>query len=182
MLFIGCIPFLNSSFDYVVVMFTDENKRVNPTALKIPRRMIEKIKTSMESENEMQSDNLSLPYPTDVTEQMLECFHDGFTLQFKRKTGLDLSPISEIAEELWIYSKLIKILVEPKDSDYLRTSLESIQKNIFERLRLLADCLPPEDIHQLSTLCESVFSGTPFDDNSFNVLVESLVSSAKSRG
>ena len=182
MLFIGCIPFLNSSFDYVVVMFTDENKRVNPTALKIPRRMIEKIKTSMESENEMQSDNLSLPYPTDVTEQMLECFHDGFTLQFKRKTGLDLSPISEIAEELWIYSKLIKILVEPEDSDYLRTSLESIQKNIFERLRLLADCLPPEDIHQLSTLCESVFSGTPFDDNSFNVLVESLVSSAKSRG
>ena len=182
MLFIGCIPFLDSSFDYVVVMFTDENKRVNPTALKIPRRTIEKIKTSMESENEMQSDNLSLPYPTDVTEQMLECFHDGFTLQSKRKTSLDLSPISEIAEELWIYSKLIKILVEPEDSDYLQSSLESIQKNIFERLRLLADSLPPEDIHQLSTLCESVFAGTPFDDNSFNVLVESLASSAKSRG
>ena len=144
--------------------------------------MIEKIKTNMESNNEIQSDNLSLPYPTDVTEQILECFHDGFTLQSKRKTGLDLSPISEIAEELWIYSKLIKILVEPKDSDYLRTSLESIQKNIFERLRLLADCLPPEDIQQLSTLCESVFVGTPFDDNSFNVLVESLASPAKIRG
>lgn len=44
LLFIGCIPFLDSSFSYVVVMFADENKRVNPTALKIPRRMIEKIK------------------------------------------------------------------------------------------------------------------------------------------
>ena len=182
MLFIGCIPFLDSSFSYVVLMFTDENKRVNPTALKIPRRMIEKIKTNIESDNEIQSDNLSLPYPTDVTEQMLECFHDGFTLQSKHKLQFDLSPISEIAEELWIYSKLIKILVEPEDSDYLRTSLESIQKNIFKRLRLLADCLPPDDIQQLSTLCESVFAGTSFDDNSFNVLVESLVSSAKSRG
>ena len=96
----------------------------------------------MESDNEIQSDHLSLSYPTDVTEQMLECFHDGFALQSKRKTEFDLSPISEIAEKLWIYSKLIKILVEPEDSDYLRTSLESIWKNIFERLRLLADCLP----------------------------------------
>ena len=86
------------------------------------------------------------------------------------------------AKQALIYSKLIKILVEPEDSDYLRTSLESIRKNIFERLRLLADCLSPDDIQQLSTLCESIFAGTSFDDNSFNVLVESLVSSAKSRG
>lgn len=182
MLLVGCIPFLDSSFSYVVVMFTDENKRVNPTALKIPRRMVEKVKNAMESGNEIYNDDLSLPYPTDVTEQMLECFHDGFILQSKHKIDLDLSPVSEIAEELWIYSKLIKILVEPEDSDYLRTSLESIQKNIFARLRLLDDCLPTEGIRQLSTLCESVFAGASFDDNSFNELVESLMSAVKIRG
>ncbi len=141
--------------------------------------MIEKIKTMIESNNEMKSDNLSLPYPTDVTDQMLKCFHDGFTLQSKRKTEHDLSPVSEIAEELWIYSKLSGLLAEPEDSDYLQTSLKSIQQNIFERLQLLTDCLLPKDIQQLSTLCESVFAGNSFDDNSFNTLVESLVTFAK---
>lgn len=179
MLFVGFVPLLDSSFDYVVVMVTDEGKQVKPTALKIPRRMIEKIKTMIESNNEMKSDNLSLPYPTDVTDQMLKCFHDGFTLQSKRKTEHDLSPVSEIAEELWIYSKLSGLLAEPEDSDYLQTSLKSIQQNIFERLQLLTDCLLPKDIQQLSTLCESVFAGNSFDDNSFNTLVESLVTFAK---
>lgn len=182
MLFVGFIPLLGSSFDYIVVMVTDESKQVNPTALKIPRKMIEKIKTMIESDNKAQSDNLSWPYPTNVTDQMLKCFHDGFTLQPKDKTDRDLSPISEIAEELWIYSKLSELLAEPEDSDYLKASLELIRKNILERLRLLTDCLLPTDVQQLSTLCESVFAGASFDDNSFNALVKNFVASAKNIG
>lgn len=175
LLLFGCISFLDSPFDYLVVMFADENKQVKPGALKIPRRMIEKIKTSMESGCEIQNDNMSLPYPTDVTEQMLKCFHSEFILQPKNPVAHDLSPISEIAEELWIYSKLRELLVEPGDSNYLKASLEPVQQNIFKMLQLLSKCLSPDDIQQLSSMCEKVFAGISFNNDSFNMLIERLI-------
>lgn len=173
--FIGCTPFANSPFDYLVILCTNESGRVNPTALQLPKRMLIEVKKAIESEDYSLLEKLTPPYPVDVTAQMLDCFIEKYTLPAKNKPDINVLPIGDIAEELWIYSMSKELLEKPEDAVYLSTELQRIQTNISGMLHSLEGKLPSEDIDQISETCKKVFEGNKFDDVLLNEFIESFV-------
>ena len=68
----GCIAFADTSFDYLVVLFANEFDEINSIALQCSRQMFLDVRAAIESENSSLLDKLMLPYPVDVTSQMLK--------------------------------------------------------------------------------------------------------------
>jgi hypothetical protein len=168
----GCISFAKTSFDYLVILSSNESGRINPTALQFPRQMFVDVKKTIESENHSLPDKLIPPYPVDVTRQMLGCFIEKYDFPEKTFTYVDALPIGDVAEELWIYSKSVELLTEPEYASYLTTEIQEIQTNISGMLRLLKDKLSIEDIDWLVDICNDVFAGKRFDDVLFNDVIE----------
>lgn len=172
---IGCTPFANSPFDYLVILYTNESGRVNPTALQFPKRMLIEVKKAIESEDYSLLEKLAPPYPVDVTVQMLDCFIEKYTLPAENKPDINVLPIGDIAEELWIYSMSKELLANPEDAVYLSTELQRIQTNVSGMLHSLEGKLPSEDIDQISDTCKKVFEGNKFDDVLLNEFIENFV-------
>lgn len=170
--FCGCISFAETSFDYLVILSSNESGKTNPTALQFPRRMLVDVKKAIESEDYSLLDKLTPPYPVDVTEQMLSCFIEKYDFPDKNSTNADALPIEDIAEELWAYSKSVELLTEPRDANYLAKEIQGIQRNITGMLHLLKDKLPIEDIDWLIDICNDTFSGKKFDDVLYNEVIE----------
>lgn len=167
---ISCIPFAEAPFDYLIILCANELSKINPTALQLPKQMLKKIKQSFETENYTLVENLTPPYPVDVTEQMLNCFVEKYSMPVKISN--DMIPVGDIAEELWVYSKSRELLTSTEDADYLTKELQTIQNNIKKMLHSLESKIPSKDINQLLDMCTNVFSGRKFGDKSFNNLVE----------
>ena len=85
---------------------------------------------------------------------------------------MDTSPIGDIAEELWVYSKSVELLTEPADNNYLISEIQGIRTNIDGILCLLKDQLPTKDFDWLVDICNDIFSGKKFDDALFNGVIE----------
>ena len=131
------------------------------------------VEVSPESDlNLTPAEQLLPPYPVDVTSQMLDCFTDAFELPKDNPANIHTISIGDIAEELWIYSKCVELLVGPEDERYLATETQSLKDSIIEMLCVLKDNLPSEEINWLTSICKDVFSGGKFDDSSFNSVVE----------
>lgn len=168
----GCIAFADTSFDYLVVLFANEFDEINSIALQCSRQMFLDVRAAIESENSSLLDKLMLPYPVDVTSQMLDCFNKKYDLPEKNFTDFNKLPIVDIAEELWIYSKSVELLTEPEDACYLADEIQGIQSNIAGMLRLLQEKLLSKDNDWLIEICNGVFSGKKFDDIMFNNVIE----------
>ena len=171
-LFLNCISFADTPFDYLVVLSANEDGVINPNALQFPRQILAETKKEIESGNTTPAEQLLPPYPVDVTSQMLDCFTDAFELPKDNPANIHTISIGDIAEELWIYSKCVELLVGPEDERYLATETQSLKDSIIEMLCVLKDNLPSEEINWLTSICKDVFSGGKFDDSSFNSVVE----------
>ena len=171
-LFLGCISFTETSYDYLVVLSADEHGNIAPIALQFPRQLFIGAKKEIESESEDYSAHLTPPYPVDATPQMLACFSNDLKLKKDTAVELDSLPIGDIAEELWVYSKSVELLTEPEDSCYLIAETQKIKNGILEKLRLLSCTLPPEEVDWFTAVCDNTFSGRRFDDSSFNKVIE----------
>ena len=125
--FIGCIPFADTPFDYLVILCANETREINPVALLFPKRMLLDVKKAIESEDVSLLENITPPYPVNVTVQMLGCFIEKYDLPEKSKPDINVLPVGDIAEELWVYSKSAELLTKSEDADYLSTELESVQ-------------------------------------------------------
>ena len=79
-LFLNCISFADTPFDYLVVLFANEDGVIKPNALQFPRHILAEAKKQIESGNTASTEQLRPPYPVDVTSQMLDCFTDPFEL------------------------------------------------------------------------------------------------------
>ena len=172
---LGCIAFSDAPFDYLVILSANEFEEINSAALQFPRQMLVDVKKAIESENYSSLDKLLHPYPVDVTAQMLDCFSEKYDLPEKKVTDVEVFPIGDIAEELWIYSKSVELLTEPEDACYLADQTQDIQPNIAEMLRLLKNKLPFKDVDWLIEICDNVFSGEKFDDIMFNNVIEHFI-------
>lgn len=172
---IGCISFADAPFDYLVIICTNESKEINPIALQLPKKMLIEIKKAIELDDDSLLEKLTPPYPVDVTAQMLSCFIGKYDLPVKCKSDIKELPISDIAEELWVYSKSSELLTKPEDAVYLLAELQEIKTNIEGMLHLLRDKLPLEDIESMSDVCKKVFEGKRFDDALFNEFIETFV-------
>ena len=169
---IECIPFINSSFDYLVILFKDNLKRIQPIALSITKYFLERAKQTIESGDDTLLKDVNLPYPVEVTEQMLNCFNEKYDIALISKSNTNTSFIGNLAEELWDFSKLTELLTAPEDSNYLKESLKEIENNVLKILKSLEDDLSFEEMNYISDLCHNVFAGHVFDNVSFNKLIE----------
>ena len=168
----GCITFADAPFDFLLILSANESEKINHTALRFSRCMLIDAKKAIESENYAVLDKLMIPYPVDVTAQMLGCFIKQYEMIEKNPIGADEVSVGDIAEELWIYSKAIELLKEPEDACYLADEIQMIEINIKEMLRSLKDKLQSKDVDWLTEICNGVFSGEKFDDIIFNNVIE----------
>lgn len=172
---LGSIAFSEAPFDYLVILAANDLEEINPTALQLSRQMLADVKKTIETENYSLREKQMVPYPVDVTAQMLGCFARKYVLT-ERATVENKDPsIGDIIEELWIYSKSIELLTEPEDAGYLAAETQVLQTNISEMLRLLQGKLPSKDVNWLTEICNGVFSGKNFDDTMFNNVIARLV-------
>lgn len=172
---LGSIAFSEAPFDYLVILFANDLEEINPMALQISRQMIADVKKTIESENYSLREKQMVPYPVDVTAQMLDCFARKYILTERTTVEAEESSIGDIVEGLWIYSKSIELLTEPEDAGYLAAETQDLQINISEMLYLLQDKLPSKDINWLTEICNDVFSGKNFDDTMFNHVIAHFV-------
>lgn len=114
---------------------------------------------------------MALPYPVDVTQQMLNCFTQKYELIENKSNDLARCPVGDIAEELWAYSKSIELLTDSEDEDYLENQKQIIRENVRKMLDSLKDKISYDDIDWLAEICDEVFEGKRFDDEDFNNLI-----------
>lgn len=169
-LLIECAPFAKTSFDYLVVLLRHKSGEINLNALQFPKRMIEKIYNAIETEDGTQLKDLTPPYPTEVTEQMLDCFTEKYNMPAKPKD--EDNSIGDIGQDLWAYSKVNALLADPEEGEYLLEELQKIQSRIAERVRNMEDILPVDDLERLKGICREVFENGQFDDMAFNKFLE----------
>ena len=172
---LGSITFADTPFDYLVILFANDLGEINPTALQLPRQMLADIGKTIEAENYSLLEKQVVTYPVDVTAQMINCFARKYVLPEKTGVEAEEPSIVDIAEELWIYSKLVELLTEPEDAGYLASETQDIQTNIAEILRLLEDKLPSKDVDWLTEICNGVFSGENFGDVRFNNVIAHFI-------
>lgn len=168
---LGSIAFSEAPFDYLVILSANDLEEITPTALQLSRQMLADVKKTIESEDYSLLEKQMVPYPVDVTAQMLNCFAKKYVLTERGAIEAEEPSIGDIAEELWIYSKSVELLTEPEDDGYLAAETQGLQTNISEMLRLLQDKLPSKDINWLTEICNGVFSGKNFDDTMFNNVI-----------
>ena len=168
---IDCIPFADTSFDYLIVVSSCKQGEVYSTALQIPRQTFKKIIQSYETKNDESLKNMIVPpYPVNVTEQMLNCFTEKYNLPIT--DGYNSLPVGDIIEELWVYSKARELLTGPADKDYCSKELQDIRNKIERLLHSLEEKIPLDNVKSLVEISKDVFNGSIFDDNSFNELVD----------
>ena len=174
-LLLDCISFADAPFDYLVVLFMAETKKVYPMALQCPRRTFSNIKTAIKSENYSKLATAMQAFPVEVTLQMLSCFIQKYDLPEKSFPDANDLPVGDLAEELWVYSKSLELLSAPEDALYLAAETQEIQNKITEMLHFLKNELPPQTFEYVNNVCKAVFSGEKFDDNALNKFIEYFV-------
>ena len=170
--YLNCVPFSNSSFDYLITILTDDSGKVLPTALIIPRQVFCDVQNALESNDDSSLEKITPPFPVDVTSQMLECFKEDYELPVNDANMSTQIPLGEIAEELWIFSKTSTLLTSPEDIEYQKNLLDESRANILKMLNTLKEETPKEYYSEISDLCARVLNGKTFDDVEFNAFIE----------
>ena len=162
---IGSIPFTKGVFDFLVILTTNQANKIHPKALQISKHTLIELGKSIKINT--LNNTLTPPFPVDVTQAMLDCFEEKYEC-FKIKVDDSLTPIGNIAEELWAYSKARELLSSPKDSAYLTESLKVIKLSIEKDFSLLSGKLSVKELEKLYDTCKKVYEGSSFDNNSYN--------------
>ena len=169
-LLVSCMPFSNSQFDNLMILFETEEGKIENAAYCIPKQFLAYVKNILESPSAEVQENRTSIYPVEVTPQMLGCFSQKYIVE-KAEDNLTKSIISEIGEYLWDYSMCRKLLAGPEDSDYGIEQLDFYRMAINEKMTLLdlaeAKCIEP--------VCLKVFSGSDFSSEEYNGLLNTLV-------
>ncbi|MDR3165585.1 MAG: hypothetical protein LBU13_08405, partial [Synergistaceae bacterium] len=169
---VGCIPFADASFDYLVTLCTDDSKKIKPVALQVSKQMLSDAKKAIELNDTALFEELTPLYPVNITSQMLNCFQKKYSLLYKDKSNVDALPVGDIAEELWVYSTLVTLLTAPEDADYLEASLNEVRTGILDMRNSLEKRMSDDAFRELSNLCDVVLGGQTFDNREFNLFVE----------
>ncbi len=167
------IAFAETSFDYMLVLQCDENGAVLQHAIKFPKRFFKAIQEALVSGEEITDTSLLTPYPIDVTEDMLECFSGDWKI--KRQTDNPyVHYLGDIAEELWVYSKLRELLCTEEDREYCRCELKKVAEKIAIMKKEIHLHLDEEVANQIDEMCNHVYEGNCFDNIRLNEFVQNL--------
>ena len=139
--------------------------------LQFPVRMLKEMKQAIEDDDPDRLESVSYPYPVDTTETMLECFDHIYRILPPAHTNPHATMVGDIAEELWIYSKLNTFLLGDDDIEYYKEQ----QRNIWDRIKKhqehLVHVLTHEKSIALDSIIKGVHKGEPFDNPELNNFV-----------
>lgn len=167
------IAFAETSFDYMLVLQCDENGAILQHAIKFPKRFFKAIQEALVSGEEITDTSLLTPYPIDVTENMLECFSGDWKI--KRQTDNPyVHYLGDIAEELWVYSKLRELLCTEEDREYCICELKKVAEKIAIMKKEIHLHLDEEVADQIDEMCNHVYEGNCFDNIRLNEFVQNL--------
>ena len=170
-LWLYSIPFADADFDYLVIAFSEKESFVNRMCLQFPVRMLKEIKQAIEDEDSDRLESVSYPYPVDATETMLECFGHIYRILPLTQTDPQATTVGDIAEELWIYSKLNTFLLENDDKEYYKDQQMIIWDSIKKHQKQLLNVLTHEKSAALDSIIKGVHKGEPFDNPELNNFV-----------
>jgi len=168
---ITSISFAESPYDYLLLLLTNDNGEIVPNALKFPKKVFQYIYNAINLGTEEEMDPLASPYPIEVTQKMLECFEDEYTLQKQEPANIWLGRIADIGEELWMYSKNREYLVDEEDKQYLSNNLNEIKNRIDGIIKELDSNASEDILSAVKELCSAVYHGDYFDDEKYNKLI-----------
>lgn len=168
---ITSISFAESPYDYLLLLLTNDSGEVIPNAIKFPKKVFQYICDALNLGVEEEMDPLASPYPIEVTEKMLECFEGEYMLQKQKPVNIWLGRITDIGEELWMYSKNREYLVDEEDKQYLSNNLNEIKKRIDGMLKGIGSNVSADILSAVNELCNAVYHGDLFGDKHYNELI-----------
>ena len=171
--FCQCIPFAELDYDYLVVLCKNDQDKIIPSGLRISKDFLKRLKFAIDTEDITLVEQLTPPFPEEVTTQTLECFEHQYEIFRPIVTGYE--GIDRVAELLWAFSKSQEELSGDSDAEY-RNHIESNYKTeILNLLRTVESRISKTDFSEISQLCNDVFNGYAFNDVSFNAFYDKLV-------
>lgn len=168
-----CMPFAELDFDYLVVICRNDHSKVMPSGLRISKDFLKKLKIAIDTEDDTLAEQLTPPFPEEVTSQMLECFEHKYEILMPAVTGYE--GVDRIAELLWAFSKSQEELADDCDMEYRRLIECNLKTEIINLLKSVEPQIPNNDFIELTQLCNNVFNGQEFNDVSFNSFYDSLI-------
>ena len=168
-----CNPIAELDYDYIVLACMNTNGEVMPNGLKIPNHFLNDLKIAIDTEDVTLIEQLSPPFPIEISEMFLGCFEKRYEKSTTISTGYE--GIDRILELLWAFSKSQKELVGENDSEYLKLTENMLKTEILGILKSFEDLITDKDFCEISQLCDGVFKGNEFDDANFNDVYDNLV-------
>ena len=168
---IAAIPFAESSYDYLLLLMTNDIGEIIPNAIKFPKKVFQYLYNTINLGHDEEMDPLASPYPIEVTQKILKCFDGEYIFQKQQPKNMGLSCIADIGEELWMYSKNRELLVDKDDKQYLSNNLNEIEKRIDRIIKDIETNVSSDVLSSIVELCSNVYCGDSFDDEKFNKLM-----------
>ena len=165
------VAFTEASYDYMVMLITDDDGKIQPHATKFPQRAFRCLRAEQNGEDIKYFEDFTSPFPVEVTSDMLGCFEEEYNLQPLGSNRQWLGKIGEIGEELWVYSKNRELLVDETDCQYLWDSLADVKLRIEGILDTVSRSIDGESVSLIRSLCDEVYGGEKFDNKEYNDLI-----------
>lgn len=169
-----CTPFTSLEYDYLIVLCCNDPHNIMTNGLKIPKRFFEKLKKAVEDNDVNLMNELSPPFPVEVTPQMLNCFNCGYDVVKPAVTGYE--NIDRISELLWALSKSRQMLIYNEDVKYRSIVEEKYKDEVLKILEDINSKITDEYFTEISNLCKAVFEGEEFLDVELNAFYNNLIS------
>lgn len=168
----SCLGFAESCFDYLVLMSCNSNGKIVRGGLKFSKSAFVIIQNALENDDP-QPDSSFLPFPIDITPQIVDCFGPGYELASAMVTGYE--GIDRIAELLWAYTKVQELLTDERDIQYRKRTEENLKSKLWATLALYKDKILSDDFKSIQSLCDRVIQGQWFGNDEINKFYKALM-------
>ena len=128
-----CTPITAFEFDYLVISCSNRQNQIIPNGLKVPMKFLNGIKAAIDMEDEEAMQQLSPPFPEEISQPFLNCFAQQYELFSPVPTGYE--GIDSILELLWKFSRSSKELFSESNSDYLALIKKELEEIVFNSLK-----------------------------------------------
>jgi hypothetical protein len=169
-----CTPFVEMNYDYLIMINGNKQNTIQKTGLRIPVRFLKEFKTAIDTDDATLLEQLTLPFPQEITTQILECFDHHYEIFDPITTGYEGS--DRIAELLWAFSKSQEVLLDDCNTEYRNHIGNNYRTEIINLLDTLKSRINHGYFNEIEQLCDKVLGGQKFDDVDFNIFYSNLIS------
>lgn len=167
-----CTPFAELEYDYLLLLFCNKPNVLIPSGLKIPKKFLGTLKQCVENDDESLVDELGLPFPIEVTSQIVDCFANVYDVEKPAVTGYE--NVDRVGELLWAFSKSRQVLTNYQDEAYFISIEKKYKDEILKLLSDISDKIVDEHFTEISNICKAVFEGDEFLDVELNAFYNNL--------